>query len=42
MGRNGIQWIRDDFNWSAIGRQTLAAYEWLLHGGSTPSCVISE
>ncbi|HNW36651.1 MAG TPA: glycosyltransferase [Candidatus Ozemobacteraceae bacterium] len=42
MGRNGIQWIQDDFNWSAIGRQTLAAYEWLLHGGSTPSCVISE
>lgn len=42
MGRNGIQWIRDDFNWSAIGRQTLAAYEWLVHGGQRPANVMIE
>lgn len=42
MGRNGIQWIQSDFNWSAIGQQMIASYEWLIHGGSKPSCVIAD
>jgi glycosyltransferase involved in cell wall biosynthesis len=40
MGRNGINWIREEFNWISIGRQTLDAYNWLINGGPKPSNVM--
>ncbi len=39
MGARGREWIRRDFSWEGVGRQMLAAYEWLCHGGEKPDCV---
>ena len=42
LGRNGIQWIRDDFDWHTVGRQMMGAYEWMLSGGYRPEWVITD
>ena len=39
MGARGRDWIRRDFSWEGVGREMLAAYEWLCHGGDRPKCV---
>lgn len=40
MGRKGCDWMKRDYNWNAIGNKMMAAYEWLLHGGVRPDCVV--
>lgn len=30
MGKNGRQWIANDFSWSEIAEKTIATYKWLL------------
>lgn len=39
MGERGRKFAHDSFGWQEIGRQMLAFYEWILHGGTPPDCV---
>ena len=36
MGRNGHQWMQQEFDWQIIGRRMAVVYEWLVNGGSRP------
>lgn len=36
MGQNGQQWMREEFDWKAIGQRMSAVYRWLIDGGDAP------
>jgi len=38
-GRNGMEWISNDFGWDGVGKQMCEAYQWLLGNGDKPPCV---
>ncbi|MCB9433784.1 MAG: glycosyltransferase [Ardenticatenaceae bacterium] len=40
MGQNGRSLIENKYTWPSIAEQMAASYEWILHGGSPPSCII--
>lgn len=39
MGLRGYEWMRQDFDWNAIGRKMKIAYEWLLGVAEKPEWV---
>lgn len=39
MGRNGIDWMLQEYSWDRIGEQLSSVYRWLLEGGEIPPCV---
>jgi len=39
MGQNGREWMRRDFEWDAIARSMVDAYQWLRDGGDAPACI---
>jgi glycosyltransferase involved in cell wall biosynthesis len=39
MGEHGRAWMQRDFAWSGIGHKMFDVYNWLLQGGTRPSCV---
>lgn len=39
MGRNGRNWMKQDFGWPAMAEQMSAVYRWLVSGGERPQCV---
>lgn len=39
MGRRGREWMMKDYLWSGVGKKMLAAYEWLVNGGTRPEFV---
>lgn len=42
MGRNGHQWMQQEFDWLAIGHRMAAVYEWLVNGGDRPSDIVID
>ena len=40
MGARGQALVRERFTWSSVGEQMTAVYQWVLGGGSPPSCVL--
>jgi glycosyltransferase involved in cell wall biosynthesis len=40
LGANGRRLVEQNYTWDQQARQLAAVYEWLLGGGSPPSCVI--
>jgi glycosyltransferase involved in cell wall biosynthesis len=39
MGTRGKTWMQRAYSWPAVGREILAVYEWLTHGGEMPASV---
>ena len=39
MCRRGRKMVEDNFSWSKIASEVKKVYEWVLGGGSHPSCV---
>lgn len=39
MGRNGRQWMMEDFSWDRIGRMMSITYQWIRHRGALPEWV---
>ena len=42
MGARGRAWMERDFAWPAVARQLSEVYAWLVGGGPTPDCVMTE
>ena len=42
MGVRGRQWMQRDFDWSTLGQQMTAAYQWVIDGGTPPDCIRTE
>lgn len=42
MGARGRAWMERDFAWPAVARQLSEVYAWLVGGGRTPDCVMTE
>jgi glycosyltransferase involved in cell wall biosynthesis len=42
MGLSGRAWMEAEYGWSRIGAQMCDAYQWLMHGGSPPACVVQD
>jgi len=42
MGLRGRQLVEQNYSWDKIGKEMLSVYEWVLKGGSPPSCVILD
>ena len=40
MGQNGRLLIEQKYTWPAIAEQMTAVYDWILHGGTTPTCIV--
>jgi len=40
MGLRGRQLVKDRFTWSQVGAQMGEVYQWLIHGGNPPKCVL--
>ncbi|TDU64641.1 poly(glycerol-phosphate) alpha-glucosyltransferase [Prosthecobacter fusiformis] len=40
MGRRGRQLVESQFTWSEVGSKMKEVYEWMVHGGTVPSCVV--
>lgn len=40
MGRNGREWMAEEFPWERVGRQMAKAYRWMINGGDRPEWVI--
>jgi glycosyltransferase involved in cell wall biosynthesis len=40
MGVRGRLWMEQEFAWPSVAKRMLSVYEWILHGGKTPECVI--
>lgn len=40
MGQNGRLLIEQKYTWPAIAEQMTAVYDWVLHGGTTPTCIV--
>jgi glycosyltransferase involved in cell wall biosynthesis len=40
MGARGRALVRERFTWASVGAQMAAVYQWVLGGGSPPSCVL--
>lgn len=41
MGDKGRELVRDRFAWPNVASEMKAVYDWVLGGGSKPSCVIA-
>ena len=39
MGLKGREWMQAEYSWSKIATEMIAAYRWVLEGGSPPACV---
>jgi len=42
MGGNGKNWMEREFSWQDIGERMAKVYDWVLHGGISPSCIIHD
>lgn len=42
MGERSRAWMARDFAWSAIAQQMHEVYTWILGGGSSPACVLTD
>lgn len=42
MSIQAKQWIKTEFSWSRLGTRMVETYDWLLHGGNKPDCVILD
>jgi glycosyltransferase involved in cell wall biosynthesis len=42
MGRRGRYWMEESYGWSRIAREMRGVYEWVLGGGPSPSCVVTD
>jgi glycosyltransferase involved in cell wall biosynthesis len=42
MGARGRIWMKQDYCWRMIGRQTRRVYEWMINGGTPPADVIVD
>ena len=42
MGRRGRLWMAQSFGWPSIAAEMKSLYQWLLGGGSPPSCVVTD
>lgn len=42
MGEKGFLLVESRFSWKFVARQLKETYEWMLGGGSTPSCLYSR
>lgn len=40
MGQNGSLLIQQKYTWSIVAEQMKSVYEWVLYGGSKPTCII--
>jgi glycosyltransferase involved in cell wall biosynthesis len=42
MGARGRLWMQASFGWREIAAEMKSVYQWLLGGGSPPSCVLTD
>jgi glycosyltransferase involved in cell wall biosynthesis len=42
MGQHGRQLVIEKYSWNAIVQDMISIYEWVLHGGTPPKCVITD
>jgi glycosyltransferase involved in cell wall biosynthesis len=42
MGRRGRRWIERSFAWPEIAAEMKSVYQWLLGGGTPPSCAMTD
>lgn len=42
MGRNGLEWMRQDFAWQSIGQNMNAVYRWIAGNEEMPDCVVLD
>lgn len=42
MGDRGLQLVGERFEWDIVGAQMHAVYDWLVNGGSMPSCILTD
>jgi glycosyltransferase involved in cell wall biosynthesis len=40
MGRRGRRLVESHFTWSRVRTQMTEVYDWMLHGGAAPSCIV--
>lgn len=40
MGQQGRRLVEENYSWDKIGKEMLSVYEWVLEGGTPPSCVV--
>ena len=40
MGVRGRKLVEEKYSWQMIAEQMLEFYQWLLHGGKLPKCVL--
>lgn len=40
MGARGRMWMEREFSWPSVAQRMRSVYEWMLHGGGRPECVI--
>jgi poly(glycerol-phosphate) alpha-glucosyltransferase len=42
LGDNGVQLVSERFTWQMIAAQMKEVYEWVIGGGTPPSCVVKR
>jgi poly(glycerol-phosphate) alpha-glucosyltransferase len=42
MGSNGYELVKTNFTWKSVAVKLNSIYEWILNGGSPPSCIITD
>jgi glycosyltransferase involved in cell wall biosynthesis len=42
MGLRGRQLVEQNYSWSKIGKDMFSVYEWVIGGGTPPSCVMLD
>lgn len=40
MGKRGRQLVESSFTWESVGSRMEQVYQWLVHGGDAPACVL--
>lgn len=40
MGLNGHRWMKEQFDWTVVGRRMAAVYRWVANGGTLPADVV--
>lgn len=42
MGRRGRELIKQNYTWETIAQDMISVYEWVLHGGTLPKCMVID
>jgi len=42
MGKNGIEWMKNDYSWHSVAKKFLLTYKWLLNPTKNHQWIITK